>query len=99
MVGQFFARLLSGRTSATDRLEAEVKAAGMTVFAHIDHAAGAAAVGKVWLTYNDPRWLAGRHGLAASTAGVVDAMGRPFAPSRKRPRVVRAGKCRPITPR
>jgi uncharacterized protein (DUF302 family) len=28
-----------------DRLEAEVKAKGMTVFARIDHAAGAAAVG------------------------------------------------------
>jgi len=27
------------------RLEAEVKAKGLTVFAHIDHAAGAAAVG------------------------------------------------------
>ena len=32
------------------------------------------ASGKVWLTYNDPHWLARRHGLAASTAGVVDAM-------------------------
>ena len=28
-----------------DRLEAEIKAKGMTVFARIDHAAGAAAVG------------------------------------------------------
>ena len=28
-----------------NRLEAEIKARGMTVFAHIDHAAGAAAVG------------------------------------------------------
>jgi uncharacterized protein (DUF302 family) len=28
-----------------DRLEAEVKAKGLTVFAHVDHAAGAAAVG------------------------------------------------------
>jgi uncharacterized protein (DUF302 family) len=27
------------------RLEAEVRAKGMTVFAHVDHAAGAAAVG------------------------------------------------------
>src|SRR5262249_16130845 len=27
------------------RLEAEVKAKGLTVFAHVDHAAGAAAVG------------------------------------------------------
>jgi uncharacterized protein (DUF302 family) len=28
-----------------DRLEAEVKAKGLTVFAHVDHAAGAGAVG------------------------------------------------------
>src|ERR1700739_2066867 len=28
-----------------DRLEAEVKAKGLTVFVHVDHAAGAAAVG------------------------------------------------------
>src|ERR1700754_414653 len=28
-----------------NRLEAEVKAKGLTVFAHVDHAAGAAAVG------------------------------------------------------
>jgi len=106
-----------GPKETLDRLEAEVKARGMTVFARVDHAAGAAAVGlqlrptvvlifgnakagtplmqanqtigidlplkalvfedasgKVWLTYNDPHWLAGRHGLAASTAGVVDAM-------------------------
>jgi len=106
-----------GAKETMDRLEAEVKARGMTVFARVDHAAGAAEVGlqlrptvvlifgnakagtplmqanqtigidlplkalvfedasgKVWLTYNDPHWLAGRHGLAASTAGVVDAM-------------------------
>ena len=106
-----------GPKETMDRLEAEVKARGMTVFARVDHAAGAAAVGlqlrptvvlifgnakagtplmqadqtvgidlplkalvfedasgKVWLTYNDPHWLARRHGLAASTAGVVDTM-------------------------
>jgi uncharacterized protein (DUF302 family) len=106
-----------GPAETMDRLQAEVKVAGMTVFARIDHAAGAAEVGlqlrptvvlifgnakagtplmqagqavgidlplkalvfedasgKVWLTYNDPHWLARRHGLAASTAGVVDAM-------------------------
>ena len=34
-----------GPKETTDRLEAEVKARGMTVFARIDHAAGAAAVG------------------------------------------------------
>jgi uncharacterized protein (DUF302 family) len=94
-------------------LEAEINAKGMTVFARIDHAAGAAevglplrptelliakagtpaharqpgdwhrsaplkalvhedATGKVWLTCNDPHWLAKRHGVAV--AQTVDAM-------------------------
>jgi uncharacterized protein (DUF302 family) len=100
-----------------DRLEAEIKAKGMTVFARIDHAAGAAqaglslrptevlifgnakagtplmqsnetigidlplkalvwqdADGKVWLSYNEPSWLATRHVLAAGTQATVDAM-------------------------
>lgn len=100
-----------------DRLEAEVKAKGMTVFARIDHAAGATevglplrptellifgnakagtplmqanqaigidlplkalvfedAAGKVWLSYNDPRWLAQRHGLGAAVAPAINAM-------------------------
>jgi uncharacterized protein (DUF302 family) len=91
-----------------DRLEAEVKAKGMKVFARIDHAAGAKdaglalrpiqllifgnakagtplmqasqtagidlplralawedANGKVWLSYNEPLWIASRHGVAA----------------------------------
>jgi uncharacterized protein (DUF302 family) len=97
--------------SATDtmnRLEATVKERGLTVFARIDHAAGAAKVGKtlrptellifgnpqggtplmecaqtagidlplkalvwqddsaqVWLGYNDPAFLAQRHGAPA----------------------------------
>ena len=34
-----------GPEETMSRLEAEVRAKGMTVFAHIDHAAGAAAVG------------------------------------------------------
>jgi len=34
-----------GPQETMKRLEAEVKARGLTVFAHIDHAAGAAAVG------------------------------------------------------
>ena len=34
-----------GPKDTMDRLEAEVKAKGLTVFAHVDHAAGAAAVG------------------------------------------------------
>jgi uncharacterized protein (DUF302 family) len=91
-----------------DRLEAEVKAKGMTVFARVDHAKGARdvgmelrptevlmfgharggtplmqaqqtagidlplkalawedAAGKVWLAYNDPEWIAARHGIPA----------------------------------
>jgi len=100
-----------------DRLEAEIKAKGLTVFARIDHAAGAAQVGlplrptellifgnarggtplmqanqtigidlplkalvfedpagKVWLSYNDPGWLAKRHGLGAEVDRTVDAL-------------------------
>jgi uncharacterized protein (DUF302 family) len=100
-----------------DRLEAGVKAKGMTVFARIDHAAGASAVGlslrptevlifgnarggtplmqslqtigidlplkalvwrdasgTTWLSYNDPAWLAERHGLGGDTAAVVSMM-------------------------
>jgi uncharacterized protein (DUF302 family) len=34
-----------GPKDTMDRLEAEVKAKGLTIFAHVDHAAGAAAVG------------------------------------------------------
>ena len=99
------------------RLEAEVKAKGLTVFAHVDHAAGAAAVGlplrptdllifgnarggtplmqaaqtigidlplkvlvwqdeagATWLSYNDPAWLAKRHGLGAGVQPSVDAL-------------------------
>ena len=108
------------------RFEAEVKAKGLTIFARIDHAAGAAAVGlplrptelllfgnakggtplmqavqtigidlplkvlvwqdasgDTWLSYNDPSWLAKRHGLAheAETpvqvlAAALDALAR-----------------------
>jgi uncharacterized protein (DUF302 family) len=104
----------------TDRLEAEIKAKGMTVFARIDHAAGAAelglplrptellifgnakagtplmqanqaigidlplkalvfedAAGTVWLSYNDPRWLAQRHGIGAVTQTVDAAFHQP----------------------
>ena len=34
--------------------------------------------GKTWLAYNDPHWLARRHGLAA-TAAAVDAMATALA--------------------
>jgi uncharacterized protein (DUF302 family) len=103
--------------ATADRLATEVEAKGMTVFARIDHAAAAAAVGlalrptellifgnarggtplmqadqaigidlplravvyedaagKTWLAYNDPHWLAQRHGLGAAVAAPVDAM-------------------------
>jgi uncharacterized protein (DUF302 family) len=106
-----------GPKETMDRLEAEIKARGMTVFARVDHAAGAAEVGlplrptvllifgnakagtplmqanqaigidlplkalvledasgKVWLSYNDPHWLAHRHGLDSAAAPAVDAM-------------------------
>jgi uncharacterized protein (DUF302 family) len=100
-----------------NRLEAEVKAKGLTVFARIDHAAGAAAVGlplrptellifgnakggtplmqsmqtigidlplkalvwqdasgNTWLSYNDPNWLAKRHGLGHEVEAPISAM-------------------------
>src|SRR4051794_15104889 len=100
-----------------DRLEAGIKAKGLTVFARIDHAAGTAeaglplrptellifgnakggtplmqaaqavgidlplkavvwqdADGKVWLSYNDPSWVAQRHGLGAASEGTVQAL-------------------------
>jgi uncharacterized protein (DUF302 family) len=100
-----------------NRLEAAVKARGMTVFARIDHAAGAAevglplrptellifgnaqggtplmqsiqtigidlplkalvwqdAAGSTWLSYNDPNWLAKRHGLSREVEATVTAL-------------------------
>ena len=102
-----------GPQETMNRLEAAVKAKGMTVFARIDHAAGASAVGlslqptevlifgnarggtplmqsvqtigidlplkalvwqdasgDTWLSYNDPVWLAQRHGLGGTEAPV-----------------------------
>jgi uncharacterized protein (DUF302 family) len=106
-----------GLTETTNKLEAAVKAKGMTIFAHIDHAAGAAAVGlalrptellifgnakggtalmqaiqtigidlpikalvwqdaagDTWLSYNDPGWLAKRHGLDHEVQATVSAL-------------------------
>ena len=103
-----------GPQDTMSRFETAVKAKGMTVFARIDHAAGAAAVGlslrptevlvfgnakagtplmqsvqtigidlplkalvwqdasgDTWLSYNDPDWLAQRHGLGGETETVV----------------------------
>jgi uncharacterized protein (DUF302 family) len=106
-----------GPQDTMNRLEAAVKAKGMTVFARIDHAAGAAGAGlslrptevlifgnakagtplmqsvqtigldlplkalvwqdrsgMTWLSYNDPAWLAQRHGLDGETLAVVGIM-------------------------
>ena len=106
-----------GPQETMTRLEAEVRARGMTVFAHIDHAAGAAAVdlplrptdllvfgnakggtplmqalqtigidlplkalvwqdaaGITWLSYNDPHWIAQRHGVDDASKATVEAM-------------------------
>jgi uncharacterized protein (DUF302 family) len=99
------------------RLETEVKAKGLTVFARIDHTAGAAEVGLslrptellifgnakggtplmqsvqtigidlplkiliwqdetggTWLSYNDPSWLAKRHGANHNVEATVTAL-------------------------
>jgi uncharacterized protein (DUF302 family) len=106
-----------GPKETMDRAEAEAKAKGLTVFARIDHAAGAAAVGlplgptellifgnakggtplmqsaqtigidlplkilvwqdasgNSWLSYNEPNWVAKRHGLGHEVEGPVGAM-------------------------
>ena len=106
-----------GPKDTMDRLEAEIKARGITVFARIDHGAGAAgagltlrptellvfgnaksgtplmqadqtigvdlplkvlvwqdAAGQVWLGYNEPGWLAERHGLRAAAGPTAEAM-------------------------
>ena len=106
-----------GPKETVDRLETEITAKGLTIFARIDHAVGAAqvdlplrptellifgsakagtplmqsnqkvgidlplkalvwedAAGKTWLTYNDPRWIAKRHGLGPDMNPTIDAM-------------------------
>jgi len=108
-----------GPGETMSRLQAEVEAKGLTVFARVDHAAGAAeaglplrstellifgnakggtplmqanqetgidltlkalvyqdADGKVWLSYNDPAWIANRFGLGAAVAGNVQALSK-----------------------
>jgi uncharacterized protein (DUF302 family) len=100
-----------------NRLETEVKAKGLTVFARIDHAAGAADVGlslrptdllifgnakggtplmqsvqtigidlplkmliwqdeagDTWLSYNDPNWIAKRHGADRNVEATITAL-------------------------
>jgi uncharacterized protein (DUF302 family) len=121
-----------GPKDTMDGFEAEVRAKGLTVFARIDHAAGAAAAGlslrptellifgnakggtplmqsiqsigidlplkalvwqdgagNTWLSYNDPSWLAKRHGLGhevdatvAALAAALDALARAATKSR-----------------
>jgi uncharacterized protein (DUF302 family) len=106
-----------GPKDTMNRLEAEVEAKGMTVFARIDHAAGAAGVGLslrptallifgnakggtplmqsiqtigidlplkaliwqdasgyTWLSYNDPSWLAKRHGAGPEIDPTLKAL-------------------------
>src|SRR5437870_10236231 len=103
-----------GPKETMDRLEAEIRAQRMTVFARIDHAGAAAEVGlklapteliifgnaragtllmqsvqtvgidlplkvlvwedaggKTWLSYNEPSWIARRHGVANAHPGVT----------------------------
>jgi uncharacterized protein (DUF302 family) len=106
-----------GAAETIARLVAEIKAKGMTIFARIDHAAGASEVGLplrptelvifgnakggtplmqsnqetgldlplkalvwqdatdgTWISYNDPAWLAKRHGLGHEVEAPVKAM-------------------------
>ena len=37
------------------------------------------ADGKVWLSYNDPAWIAQRHSLGPASAGAVEAMAKALA--------------------
>jgi uncharacterized protein (DUF302 family) len=107
-----------GVKDTIDRLESEVKSKGMTVFARIDHAAGAKeaglplrptellifgnarggtplmqaaqtigidlplkalawedAEGKVWLSYNEPSWIAERHDASGQITEATQRLG------------------------
>jgi uncharacterized protein (DUF302 family) len=111
-----------GPEETMKKLEAQVGAKGLTVFAHVDHAAGAGAVGlsllptdllifgnakggtplmqlaqtvgidlplkvlvwqdaagKTWLSYNDPGWIAKRHGLGPEAEAAVKALSGALA--------------------
>jgi uncharacterized protein (DUF302 family) len=104
-----------GPQETMNRLEAAVRAKSMTVFARIDHSAGASAAGMslnptellifgnakggtplmqalqtigidlplkalvwqdasgvTWLSYNDPAWIAARHGLTGADAPIAN---------------------------
>src|SRR5215475_5082476 len=112
----------NGPEETMNRFEAEVRGRGMTVFAHIDHAASAAAAGlslpptevlifgnaragtplmeatqtigidlplkvlvwrdengATWLSYNDPVWLAERHGIMPESADTLRQMSAALA--------------------
>jgi uncharacterized protein (DUF302 family) len=120
-----------GSKETMNRLEAEIEAKGLNVFARIDHSAGAAEVGltlalteliifgsarggtplmqsaqtvgidlplkmlvwqdsanKTWISYNEPSWIAQRHGVAGAEstidkmADLLSAIAREAAGSR-----------------
>ena len=120
--GLITVRSSSGSKETMSRLEAAAKAKGLTIFAHVDHAAGAAAVGMplrptdllifgnakggtplmqaaqtvgidlplkvlvwqdasgdTWLSYNDPAWLAKRHGLTHEADAPIAALSAALA--------------------
>jgi uncharacterized protein (DUF302 family) len=121
-----------GPKATMDRLEAQIQSRGLKVFAHIDHAAGAAEVGlllaptdliifgnarggtplmqsvhtvgidlplkilvwrdaanNTWISYNEPSWIAHRHGVAGAEstidkmADLLSAIAREAAGSRQ----------------
>jgi uncharacterized protein (DUF302 family) len=120
-----------GPKETMDRLEAKIRAKGLTIFARIDHATGAAEVGltlrpteliifgnarggtpltqsvqtvgidlplkalvwqdtanNTWISYNEPSWIAQRHGVAGAEstidkmADLLSAIAREAAGSR-----------------
>ena len=116
-----------GVKETIDRFESDMKSKGMTIFARIDHAAGAKeaglvlrptellifgnaksgtplmqsyqaigidlplkalawedAAGKVWLSYNDPAWLAARHGDRGQRSDVTNLMATVLAGAAKK---------------
>lgn len=116
-----------GPKETMSRLEAEIRAKGLTVFAHIDHAAGAAEIGlqlrptdliifgnakggtplmqsvqtigidlplkalvwqdasgDTWLSYDDPAWLAKRHGADQKVQPTIEALSAALGALAKR---------------
>jgi hypothetical protein len=60
----------AGPVETAERLVAVITARGLSVFARIDHAAAAAAVGlplRTWVSYSDMTWLARGYGLPPAT--------------------------------